>query len=164
MTPAGSRRGDAETRVRAARAGDASRYSYLVDEHPMFSSYGWTREGLESSIGDALRKGHAIGVCEVCGSAAGLVWGIEEGAFARSGYVRLVIVARAFEGRGVASLLMDWVEHQLYSAAPDVFLLVNENNLRAQRFYERRGYVRIGEVSEYVVPDEAEAIYRKKRT
>ncbi len=65
------------------------------------------------------------------------------------------------QGRGVGTLLMDAAEDEIFRAGPNVFLLVTATNTRAQRFYERRGYRRIGEIADYIQPGITEVLYRK---
>ena len=56
---------------------------------------------------------------------------------------------------------MDAAEAAILEGGPNVFLLVSEWNTRAQRFYERRGYRRIGDVPDYVRVGITEVLYRK---
>jgi len=56
---------------------------------------------------------------------------------------------------------MDAAEAAILSHGPNVFLLVSSWNTGARRFYERRGYRRIGEVADYVRRGITEVVYRK---
>ena len=78
-----------------------------------------------------------------------------------SGYVRTVAVAPETRRRGVGRRLMDAVEGEIFNHGPNVFLLVSAWNASAQRFYEVRGYRRVGEIADYVRRGITEVLYRK---
>lgn len=57
-------------------------------------------------------------------------------------------VSSDFHGAGIAHALMDWVvEHARDTSAAALLLTVWENNPRAMRFYQKRGFVHIGDYS-----------------
>jgi ribosomal protein S18 acetylase RimI-like enzyme len=56
---------------------------------------------------------------------------------------------------------MDAAETDIFGHGPNVFLLVSAGNTRARRFYERRGYKRIGEIPDYIQRGTTEVLYRK---
>jgi ribosomal protein S18 acetylase RimI-like enzyme len=53
-------------------------------------------------------------------------------------------VVEAAKGQGVAKALMDWTLHWA-GDADDLYLGVYSDNLRAQRFYARYGFEKVGE-------------------
>lgn len=55
-------------------------------------------------------------------------------------------VARDHQGAGIAAALMDWAENSARADGAGALLLtVWEENPRARRFYEKRGFVHIGD-------------------
>ncbi len=127
----------------------------------------WTRYGITSI--DAARAAFAD---VVAGTTLGLVAEEDErivgfvvytvrGTFVHSGYVRSVAVAPGAQHRGVGARLMDAAEAAILRHGPNVFLLVSTWNTGARRFYERRGYRRIGEVEDYLRRGITEVVYRK---
>lgn len=62
-------------------------------------------------------------------------------------YLALIGVRDSFRGHGVGAFLMDGLEQMSRDAgARRVTLMVSDFNLGAQRFYESRGYWRLGEI------------------
>lgn len=134
----------------------------------MFRRYGLTSERLAASLKAALERREGLLVAEDAStdgqaSPVGLAWYLPNGTFYHSAYLRLLVVSRRATGAGIGARLMDAVEGDVFNNATDLFALVNTENEGAQRFYERRGYNRVGELSDYVGPGLNEFIYRKRR-
>ena len=68
------------------------------------------------------------------------------------------------QGRGVGARLMAEIAAWCRTHHPDcgLYLWVLAQNEGAQRFYERRGYERVGEIARYAHADHDEAIYFKR--
>jgi ribosomal protein S18 acetylase RimI-like enzyme len=96
-------------------------------------------------------------------AVVGFLWFVRRGAFARSGYVRLLGVSSEWQGRGVGTKLMDFAEAILFTEDRDVFLLTFAPNEAAQRFYCHRGYEQVGELAGYSDPGVDELVFRKRR-
>lgn len=57
-----------------------------------------------------------------------------------------IYVASSHHGQGIAQVLMDWtIATARETGAPALLLTVWENNHRARRFYDRLGFVHIGD-------------------
>jgi ribosomal protein S18 acetylase RimI-like enzyme len=111
----------------------------------------------------ALADGADVYVALVDGTVVGFLWFVRRGAFARSGYVRLLGVGSGWQGRGVGTQLMDFAEDTLFAEDKDVFVLAFAPNEIAQRFYRHRGYEQVGELTKYSGPGVDELIFRKRR-
>ena len=59
--------------------------------------------------------------------------------------------------------LMGFAEERILRQSPNVFLCVSAFNRRAQKFYERLGYQRVGELPDFLVQGQAEILMRKTR-
>jgi putative acetyltransferase len=92
----------------------------------------WWRERWRNElVGDA-----AIIVAEAAGAVIGFV------TIDKEGYLDQLVVAPEHWGSEVARLLVDEAKRR----SPDgITLLVNKDNIRAIRFYERNGFVRAGD-------------------
>lgn len=82
-----------------------------------------------------------------------------KGAFV--GYIRGLAVMPQWRSRGIGSRLLQFAEDRIFRQSPNVFLCVSGFNPRAQRFYRRLGYRRIGELKNYVIDGASEILMRK---
>ena len=80
-----------------------------------------------------------------------------------NGYIQILAVHPDWRGRGLGMQLMRFAEERIFRQSPNVFLCVSAFNQRAQTFYERLGYQRVGELPDFLVPGQAEIILRKTR-
>ena len=152
----------AAARVTPATAADLDDCAGLIVATPLWQRYTVTREGARRTLADAPDHGGRVLVARVDDELAGFVLVYQRGGFARSGYIRLLGVAAACQGQGVGDALMAAAESLVADVAPDMFLLVSDFNIDAQRFYQRLGYIQVGALPAYVLPDVTELILWKK--
>lgn len=95
--------------------------------------------------------GELVGYCKVGDLHTEVDTGTRRGLELRQLYVR-----RSHQGAGVAARLMQWGLNELRRrGAEDVYLSVFSENVRAQRFYARYGFVEIGR-NIFMVGDQAD--------
>jgi ribosomal protein S18 acetylase RimI-like enzyme len=82
-----------------------------------------------------------------------------EGPFA--GYIQALVVALELRDLGIGARLLQFAEKRIFRDSANVFLCVSGFNPRAQQFYARLGYERIGELKNYVIAGESEFLMRK---
>ncbi|MFN2321677.1 MAG: N-acetyltransferase family protein [Trueperaceae bacterium] len=148
--------------VRPARVSDAHALAALVDGHPLFERYGVRSADLAASLARAIEHGERVCVDDDTAGPRGFAWWTPTGTFARSPYLRLLVVAANATGEGVGARLMDAVEQGAFAVANDLFALANADNEGARRFYTRRGYVEVGRLEDYVAPGLHEVVLRKR--
>lgn len=133
----------------------------------MSSSMPWLRYGVREPDAralwtQALAQRASVFVARSEDRTLGFAWYIPAGAFGRGGYLKLLGVDASARGRGVGAALLAHIEQlALANDEPDLFLLVSDFNLAAQRFYLKAGYHHIGSIPGFVHPDIVELIYRK---
>ena len=152
----------ATARVVPATPADLDACAALMVATALWQRYGVTLDGGRRTLIAAADHGGHILVAWVGDEVAGFVLVYPRGGFARSGYVRLIGVAAAFQGQGIGDALMAAAESLVAGLAPDMFLLVSDFNIDAQRFYQRLGYVQVGALPAYVLSDVTELILWKK--
>lgn len=153
---------DTEMSLRPMQESDLAGLAAWMVETPLWQRYGLTAERAVSSFRRGLAQGDWLIVAEADGTACGFAWVIPGGAFGRSPYLRLIGVRADKAGAGVGALLLTEMERRTAESADDLFLLVSDFNEAAQGFYRRQGYIQIGSIPGYVLPDVTELIFRKR--
>ena len=77
------------------------------------------------------------------------------------GYISVVAVAAEARGSGVGSQLLDFAEERIFRESANAFLCVSGFNARARALYERRGYVEVGVMRDFLVRGHDETLMRK---
>jgi ribosomal protein S18 acetylase RimI-like enzyme len=80
-----------------------------------------------------------------------------------NGYIQTIATHPGWRGRGLGTRMMRFAEERIFRQSPNVFLCVSSFNHRAQKFYERLGYQRVGELPDYLVKGHSEILLRKTR-
>lgn len=78
-----------------------------------------------------------------------------------NGYIQTIAVHPDWRQRGLGTQMMDFAEERIFRQSPNVFLCVSSFNLRAQKFYEARGYRRTGELPDFLAKGCTEILMRK---
>jgi ribosomal protein S18 acetylase RimI-like enzyme len=78
-----------------------------------------------------------------------------------NGYIQLIAIHPDQRGGGLGAQLLAFAEERIFQHSPNAFLCVSDFNLRAQKFYEHHGYLRIGELPDFLAPGRAEILLRK---
>jgi [ribosomal protein S18]-alanine N-acetyltransferase len=147
--------------IRSMRGSDTDTCASLMLAIPLWAQYGMTpgrARAAFAAVGDGTSSGI---VAEENGRVIGFIVFRVTGTFVHSGYIHDVGVALEAQNRGVGTSLMDAAETEIFRHGPNVFLLVSESNSGAHRFYERRGYRRIGDIPDYIRQGITEILYRK---
>lgn len=149
--------------IRSLRSEDCQGIAAWMLRIPLWQRYGLTEEAIRNNFEQAMQRSEMLFVAEdESGEVCGFAWCVLGGAFARSAYLRLIGVHPDYSGHGLGRILLDYVEAQTRQAGVDLFLLVSDFNVDAQRFYQRQGYQQVGAIPGYVLNDVAELIYYKK--
>lgn len=133
----------------------------MVSGVALFEAYGLTAEKAARNLRDALARGEGeLIVAEGGTGPLGFSWFIPGGAFARSGYLRLMVVAKEARRLGVGRALMAELERRHLDPG-GIVVLTNGENRGGRAFYEALGYGKVGEIPDYVSPGLDEWIYFK---
>lgn len=129
----------------------------------LWRRYGLTRETIAADFERGLERGDLMFVVDAGTPARGFAWCLPNGMFGAFPYLKRLAVDPASAGQGLGGRLLDHLEQAvLAEQRHELFLLVSDFNLAAQRFYRRHGYEEIGRVPELVLPGVAELLFRKQ--
>jgi ribosomal protein S18 acetylase RimI-like enzyme len=81
---------------------------------------------------------------------------------AGSPYMKGIIVAKEHRSSGIGSALLKFAENLFKNDAKYFFLCVSSFNKRAQAFYEKSDYKKVGEFSDYIIEGESEILMCKR--
>ena len=98
-----------------------------------------------------------VGAAPVLVGYAGLI------AYDDEAHVATLGVAKALQGEGVGSLLLDDLLGEADKRSPVVLLEVRADNEAAQRLYKRRGFEEIGRRRGYYQPSGDDAVVMKRK-
>jgi ribosomal protein S18 acetylase RimI-like enzyme len=150
--------------IRPMTGDDVQHCAAMMVATPLWQRYGVTEESASSRLSAGLRDGAImlVAVGQNNDETLGFVWLVLRGAFDHSGYIPLLAVKPGQRGAGIGQQLLAAAEERTRPSADDIFLTCSDFNVDAQRFYERHGYVKVGALADYILPDVAELIYRKR--
>ena len=77
------------------------------------------------------------------------------------GYIKCLAVSEASRGTGVGKRLIEFAEERIFKAVPNVFICVSSFNAKAQEFYKKLGYKKVGELDNFIVNGYSELLLRK---
>lgn len=127
----------------------------------LWQRYGLTVPKAQAMLEQGLSRSDSLLVA-AADEACGLAWCLPQGAFGRSAYLRLLGVNPAYTGLGIGATLLNRTEQIAAESSVELFLLVSDFNIDAQRFYQRHGYTQIGTIPGYVLPDVIELLFWKR--
>ena len=134
----------------------------ILLENPLWQHYNVTLASADNMFRNAMEEGATILTAVLEGQTAGFAWYVLRGAWDRSAYLRLIGILPEYQGKGIGVNLMQAVEERVVEKVEDIFLLVTDSNIDAQRFYRRLGYQQVGSIPDYVVREINELIFYKR--
>jgi len=136
----------------------------IIDSNDLFARYGYVGQTCREQLRQALdNPRHDVRVAmsdRIQQEPLGFAWLIENGAFDRSAYLRLIAVDPRAQRSGAGRTLMRALEAR-HLERSGILLLAADTNTAAHRFYESLGYTDIGLLRGYVVAGMDERVYYK---
>ncbi len=147
--------------IKPLRMNDCQAAGEIVGRNPLWRDrYIYSAEQAARDLLYATSHGDfVIGAFD--GDLKGLAWVLPKGAFGRSPYLRLIAVDTSTQSSGTGAALLQAAEKEFAGKAKHFFLLVSDFNDRAQKFYARSGYKKVGELPDFVLPGTAEDLWMK---
>jgi ribosomal protein S18 acetylase RimI-like enzyme len=148
--------------IRPLRKAEVASLASALAPLPLLTRYGRGAARLEADLTAALTRGDGMLVAIGPAGPVGLCWFLRKGTLAMGGYLRLIALAPGITGGGLGAQLLEAFEAEAARESRHAFLLVSDFNEGAQRFYERHGYRKVGELPDLVIPGVAEWLYWKR--
>ncbi len=84
----------------------------------------------------------------------------------RGAYIELFAIYHSQQGQGIGRDIVNWLTSELTqnSNLPNLWALVSSFNHEAQHFYQKNGFVEIGQINDFVVAGYDEVLLRKNLT
>jgi ribosomal protein S18 acetylase RimI-like enzyme len=132
-------------------------------KQPLLKRYQRTAAQLEVGLRGAIEAGDGLIVVEESdGVPLGSAWYQLNAGLGVGAYLKVLTVAQGAQGKGVGSLLLAEVERLVAAKGKHLLLFVSDFNVAAQRFYESKGYVRVGRMERLVFGEIDELLYWKR--
>ena len=150
--------------VRNMTAADIPLVAAWMVQTPLWQRYQLTVERASKNFANALERREVLLVADAGADnlCCGFAWCVPQGGFGRSMYLRLIGVRQERARAGVGTALLHAAEAAALTVGHELFLLVSDFNVDAQRFYQQNGYQQIGAIPGYVLPDVTELLYWKQ--
>jgi GNAT superfamily N-acetyltransferase len=148
--------------LRPATTADLAPLAGGLARLPLMVRYGRSAARLEADLAAALARGDGLLLAVEGGRPAGLAWFLRQGTLGMGGYLKLMAVLPEAQARGTGAALLSAFEAEVAAESAQAFLLCSDFNEAAQRFYQRRGWARVGALPGLVLPDVAELLYWKR--
>jgi [ribosomal protein S18]-alanine N-acetyltransferase len=139
--------------------GEAEQCARLMASSEPWRTLGRDYETSLRIVADSVKEVYVAYIGAETEAVAGFLILNMTGAFV--GYIQTVCVAPEWRGRGLGAIIIRFAEDRIFRETPNVFMCVSSFNTEAQRLYERLGYRRIGELTDYIVAGHSEILLRK---
>jgi len=136
--------------IRNANLSDAMKIAELMLEHPLWQSSGLSQEKQAEKLYSLLMdtEKHAF-VAEEEDSLIGFVL-FDLHTFGKNGYIQLIGVRFGLTGSKIGDQLLKTAHEVIKQTVSRCFLLCTSTNTGAQKFYERHGYNKVGELQNWL--------------
>jgi ribosomal protein S18 acetylase RimI-like enzyme len=150
--------------LKSGEVQDIEKCLEIYFNEPFFHQYGLTKVGMEKLFYECHtdKNQKFLIASDKNDRIIGFALFDTKGAFSRCGYLRLIVVDSDARNMRVGESLMTFLENENQNSN-GFCLLVTSTNLKAQKFYEKLGFEKIGELKNYVRMGLNEFIYFKKK-
>jgi [ribosomal protein S18]-alanine N-acetyltransferase len=114
----------------------------------------------EQCLKACLHPEHLVFIAHDCGQAAGLIV-LHPRGLAGAPYIKSICISESFRGKGVGVSMILFSENLFRPDSRHIFLCVSSFNTRAQAFYKRLGYNKVGEFQDYIIRGASELLFHK---
>jgi ribosomal-protein-alanine N-acetyltransferase len=147
-----------EVEIRTAAEADVRWAAELMANSDPWITLG---RGYDACLSACTRTGDCLLVAWVDRQRAGFVI-VRDNGVAGAPYIPCIAVAPARRGGGIGAAMLAHVESMVRGHARYLFLCVSSFNTAARTFYERHGFVSMGDLPDFIVDGASEQLMRKR--
>ncbi len=147
-------------RIREITESDVPRSLEILACSDPWISRGYSEDNLRRILENAVGRGDTF-IAEEDSVPTGIACFIPDPVIADGGCVRFIAVRQDKRRHGIGRQLMGFVERKVFGRSPNIFVSIGASNEPAQRFFERLGYRKVGEVPDASGVGQPELILRK---
>lgn len=140
----------------ARDAADREACARMMSETDPWITLGRSYERCLAAVSDPARE---LYVARVGNAVTGFILLTMKGQF--PGYITSVCVAASVRGSGLGTQLVAFAEERIHRESPNVFLCVSSFNPGARRLYERLGFEYVGTLTDFLIEEHDELLFRK---
>ncbi|MGD8837583.1 MAG: GNAT family N-acetyltransferase, partial [Desulfobacteraceae bacterium] len=133
-------------KIQLAKKGQARDCLSCVKQSELWDAYFKSNAGAVVDIEKMIGKKQIYVALDQNGKCIGFMSIIHNGCFRKFSYLSLIAVKLDFRGKGVGKELLEKFEETGFKRADRVFLLVSDFNKKAQLFYMKLGYEKVGKI------------------
>jgi len=103
----------------------------------------------EKAADEAIREGiqkDSLYIALHNDECVGFMFYIPNGVFHAFSYLHLIAIKYEHRRKGIGTYLMSFLEDLVFVNNSKLFLVVADFNPKGKKFYERRGYIKVGEI------------------
>ena len=150
-----------EIKIQFAEKGQARDCLACVKQSALWETYFKSNGAAENDIAEMISKKQIYVALDKANECIGFMGVIQNGCFRKFSYLSIIAVDRGFRSKGVGSKLIQKFEEIGFDQADRVFLLVSDFNQRAQLFYRKLGYQKVGAIPDLFKKGVSEYVFMK---
>ena len=138
--------GTMETKIQIAKKGQSHDCLLCVINSDLWDAYFKNNPTLEAVLEEMISKKQIYVASNKNDKCIGFMGVINNGCFHKFSYLTILAVKKRYRNKGIGEALVNKFETIGFKRADRVFVLVSDFNKKAQKFYRKLGYKKVGNI------------------
>ena len=135
-----------ETKIQIAQKGQTRDCLLCVKSSELWDAYFKNNPGHEAAFEKMISKKQIYVATNRNDKCVGFMGVINNGCFYKFSYLATLAVKKRYRSKGIGTALVNKFETIGFKKADRVFILVSDFNKKAQKFYRKLGYKKVGNI------------------
>lgn len=135
-----------ETKIQIAKKGQAQDCLICVKNSDLWDAYFRTNPSHLATLEDMISKKQVYVATNKNDKCIGFMGVVNNGCFRKFSYLSILAVKKMYRNKGIGEALVNKFETIGFKRADRVFILVSDFNKKAQKFYRKLGYKKVGNI------------------